>query len=96
MFFTLVRHNMWTVSHFPLFRRGLEPIAVDARGAALVKYFGGVLFFSREDALDAAEGFMYPAGDMARPADPRGDFVELPFLKLPLFIPEFSGDLIAA
>lgn len=97
MLFTLVRHSMWTASRqFPLYWRGLEPLAVGPHMATLVAQLGGVVLHSLEDAWDAAEGFMYPDGDTTRTADPEGNFKELPFLKLPLFVPEFSGDLIAA
>lgn len=95
MALTLVRHNMWNVELLPRFRRGLEPLSVGPETARLIRAFGGVLFSSREDAWDAAEGFMYPSGDMNRPANPNGEFLDLPWLKLPLFVPEFSGDLLA-
>lgn len=95
MALTLVRHSMWKVDQFPLFRRGLEPLPVGLGTARLIRTLGGVLFSSPEDAWDAAEGFMYPSGDMDRPANPNGNFLDLPWLKLPLFVPEFSGDLLA-
>lgn len=94
--FTLVRHNMWTIDQFPRFHRGLEPLAVGPATAAFVRAAGGVLLRTEGEAWDAAEGFMYPGGDMSLPADPRGSFLEIFFLKHPLFVPEFSGDLIAA
>lgn len=96
MAYTLVRHNLWTVPDFPLFIRGLEPYYVGPRTAEAIRLLGGVLFDRLDDALDAAEGFMYPTGDTKRPANPAGEFKALPFLKLPLFIPEFSSDLLAA
>lgn len=94
--FTLVRHNLWTVPQFPLFRRGLEPLAIGPGMAALIGQLGGVVLTSPEEAWDAAEGFMYPSGDTTRPADPSGSFLELPLLGRALFVPRFSGDLIAA
>lgn len=94
--FTLVRHNLWTAPQFPLFRRGLEPRAINPETADLIGRLGGVVLNSLDEAWDAAEGFMYPSGDMTRPADPAGIFRELPFLRLPLFVPAFSEDLIAA
>lgn len=94
--FTLVRHNLWTVEQFPRFRRGLEPLAVGPTTAQSVVRSGGVLFSTWDEAWDAAEGFMYPAGDMTVPADPSGSFVDLFYLRQPLFVPEFTGDLIAA
>lgn len=94
--FTLVRHNLWTVSAFPLFQRGLEPLPVGPRMAALIAQLGGVVLRSPDEAWDAAEGFMYPSGDTTRPPDPHGNFLELPTLGRLLFLPEFSGDLIAA
>lgn len=96
MAYTLVRHNCWMVPDFPLFVRGLEPYYVGPRTAEVIRRLGGVLFENIDDALDAAEGYMYPTGDTGRPANPAGDFRDLPFLKLPLFVPEFSGDLLAA
>lgn len=94
--YTLVRHNLWTIEQFPRFRRGLEPLAVGPVGARLVLNNHGVLFPSYDEAWDAAEGFMYPTGDMTVPANPLGAFKEIFFLRQPLFVPEFSGDLIAA
>lgn len=94
--FTLVRHNMWTIEAFPRFSRGLEPLAVGPTTARWVRYTGGVLLPTEQQAWDAAEGFMYPDGDTTSVADPCGSFVEIFFLKQPLFIPEFSGSLIAA
>ncbi len=94
--FTLVRHNLWTIERFPRFFRGLEPLAVGPTTARAVLRHGGVLFASYDRAWDAAEGFMYPTGDTAIPADPSGTFKELFFLRQPLFVPVFSGDLIAA
>jgi hypothetical protein len=94
--FTLVRHNLWTIERFPLFFRGLEPIVVGPRAALAVVRSGGVLFRSYDQAWDAAEGFMYPTGDTTIPADPSGSFREVFFLPQPLFVPVFSGDLIAA
>lgn len=96
MRYTLVRHNLWTARDFPLFVRGLEPYRVGPYAAAVIARVGGVLFEDEEVAWDAAEGFMYPTGDTQRPANPAGNFMPLPFLKLPLFIPEFSSDLLAA
>lgn len=96
MLFTLVRHNLYTARELPLFVRGLEPMLVGPRVAEVVRILGGVLFETLEEAWDAAEGFMYPTGDTSRPANPCGDFRDLPFLRLPLFVPEFSGDLLAA
>jgi hypothetical protein len=96
MTYTLVRHNLWTARDFPLFIRGLEPYPVGPVTAAAIARLGGVLFTTEDEAWDAAEGFMYPTGDTRRPANPSGDFRSLPFLKLPLFLPEFSGDLLAA
>jgi len=96
MAYTLVRHNCWMVPDFPRFARGLEPCRVSPGVARVISLLGGVLFESLDDALDAADGFMYPTGDPSITADPAGHFRELPFLKLPLFVPEFSGDLLAA
>lgn len=93
--YTLVRHNLWTVERFPLFFRGIEPLAVGPLAGRLVIRSGGVLFSCYDEAWDAAEGFMYPMGDMTVPANPSGSFEEFPFLRQPLFVPEFSGDLIA-
>lgn len=94
--FTLVRHNMWTVSEFPQFRRGLQPLAIGPTTALSVRRLGGVLFRTEGEAWDAAEGFMYPLGDTTVPANPSGSFLEIFYLRQPLFVPEFSGDLIAA
>jgi hypothetical protein len=94
--YTLVRHNLWTIRQFPRFYRGLEPMAVGPVGAQIVRENGGVLFPTPEEAWDAAEGFMYPTGDTTVPASPSGIFKEIFFLRQPLFVPEFSGDLIAA
>lgn len=94
--YTLVRHNLWTIEQFPRFRNGLEPLAVGPIGAKIVRENGGVLFTSYDEAWDAAEGFMYPTGDTTVPASPSGIFKEIFFLRQPLFVPEFSGDLIAA
>ena len=94
--YTLVRHNLWTVEYFPRFRRGIEPHYVRPAVAARVAESGGVLFTSYDEAWDAAEGFMYPAGDTTVMADPSGSFQDILFLRQPLFVPEFSGDLIAA
>lgn len=94
--FTLVRHNLWTIERFPRFRRGLEPLAVGPTIARSVLRHGGVLFLTYDEAWDAAEGFMYPTGDTTVTADPSGDFKDLFFLRQPLFVPAFSGDLIAA
>lgn len=94
--FTLVRHNLWTTPQFPLFRRGLEPLYIGPGMTDLIGRLGGVVLDSLDEAWDAAEGFMYPSGDTTRPADPSGSFRDLPFLQLPLFVPVFSGDLIAA
>lgn len=94
--YTLVRHNLWTVDRFPRFFRGLEPLAVGPTTAQSVLRSGGVLFRSWDEAWDAAEGFMYPAGDTTVAADPSGTFVNLFYLRQPLFVPEFTGDLIAA
>lgn len=94
--YTLVRHNLWTIEGFPLFRRGLEPLAIGPTTARAVRIHGGVLFTSYDEAWDAAEGFMYPTGDTRIPANPLGSFKEILFLRQPLFVPEFSGDLIAA
>lgn len=96
MSFTLVRHNLWTARDLPLFIRGLQPYRVGPHVAYVIPHLGGVLFQDEEVAWDAAEGFMYPTGDTRLPANPSGSFRDLPFLKLPLFVPEFSGDLIAA
>lgn len=96
MVYTLVRHNCWMVPDFPLFIRGLEPYCVGPGVARAIRLIGGVLFEDLDEALDAAEGFMYPQGDTSRPPNPAGNFLDLPFLKLPLFVPEFSGDLLAA
>lgn len=95
MSFTLVRHNLWTAQDFPLFIRGLEPMAVGPRIAEVVTLYGGTLFDSDTCAWDAAEGFMWPDGNMLRIPNPRGNFRDLPFLRLPLFVPEFSADLLA-
>lgn len=95
MSFTLVRHNLWTARDLPLFIRGLEPYPVGPRSAAVIPLLGGVLFGSVTEAWDAAEGFMWPDGNTNRPANPDGNFVDFPFLRLPLFVPEFSGDLLA-
>lgn len=94
--YTLVRHNLWTVGAFPQFHRGLEPMRVGPNAAALVHYNGGVLLFSLTEAWDAAEGFMYRDGDSTAPPNPEGRFMELPLLRHQIFVPEFSGDLIAA
>lgn len=94
--YTLVRHNLWTIEMFPRFRRGLEPMRIGPVTARSVLDHGGVLFPTADDAWDAAEGFMYPSGDSTVPADPSGDFKDLFFLRQPLFVPAFSGDLIAA
>lgn len=94
--YTLVRHNLWAVGAFPQFHRGLEPIRVGPNVSALVHRSRGVLLFSLEEAWDAAEGFMYRDGDSTVPANPQGIFMELPVLRHQLFVPEFSGDLIAA
>lgn len=94
--YTLVRHNLWTIGAFPQFRRGLEPLRVGRNAACLVHYRGGVLLYSLPEAWDAAEGFMYPSGNSTIPADPRGGFMDVPVLRHQLFVPEFSGDLIAA
>jgi len=94
--YTLVRHNLWTIECFPLFRRGLEPLLISQMAARRVREEGGVLFSTPEEAWDAAEGFMYPTGDMTAPANPVGSFKDIFFLRQPLFVPEFSGDLIAA
>lgn len=94
--YTLVRHNLWTVGAFPQFRRALEPLRIGREAAGLVHYSGGVLLFSLPEAWDAAEGFMYGDGSSRVPADPYGDFVDVPLLRHQLFVPEFSGDLIAA
>jgi hypothetical protein len=94
--FTLVRHNLWTARDLPLFEHGLEPMFIGPWTAEAVRRLGGVLFYSLDTAWDAAEGFMYPDGDTRRPPSPAGRFRELPFLRLPLFVPEFSGDLLAA
>lgn len=94
--FTLVRHNLWTTECFPRFFRGLEPMPVGPIASGLIMRNGGILFHSYDEAWDAAEGFMYPAGDTTVPADPSGIFRELFFLRQPLFVPVFSGDLIAA
>lgn len=94
--YTLVRHNLWTVEQFPRFHRGLEPMFVGPVRARIVFESGGVLFDSYDEAWDAAEGFMYPTGDMTVPANPFGSFQEILPLRQPLFVPEFSGDLIAA
>lgn len=96
MLFTVVRHNAWTAREFPLFVRGLQPLAVGPRTAELIRILGGVLLATEDEAWDAAEGFMYPTGDRTRPANPHGSFLDVPVLKLPLFVPEFSGDLLAA
>lgn len=94
--YTLVRHNLWTINLFPQFHRGLEPLAVGPLTARAIRNHGGVLFGSLEDAWDGAEGFMYPAGDTKIPANPEGEFKEVFFLRQQLFVPEFSGELIAA
>jgi len=94
--YTLVRHNLWTIECFPRFRRGLEPLLISPMTARRVREEGGVLFSTPEEAWDAAEGFMYPAGDTTVPANPVGSFKDIFFLRQPLFVPEFSGDLIAA
>lgn len=94
--YTLVRHNLWTTRCFPRFYRGLEPLFVGPIAARRVCKEGGVLFGTPEEAWDAAEGFMYPTGDTTVPADPAGSFKDIFFLRQPLFVPEFSGDLIAA
>lgn len=94
--YTLVRHNLWTIEQYPRFYRGLEPMFVGPAGVQTVLRNGGVLFPSYDEAWDAAEGFMYPAGDMTVPANPFGSFQEILSLRQPLFVPEFSGDLIAA
>ena len=94
--FTLVRHNMWTIDRFPRFHRGLEPLEVGLAEAMLARYLGGVLLRTETEAWDAAEGFMYPDGDMTLMAHPSGSFLETPVFRQPLFIPQFSGDLIAA
>lgn len=96
MAFTLVRHNLWTARDLPLFIRGLQPLPVGPRAAQVIRLLNGTVFDTEDEAWDAAEGFMYPDGDTTRPANPAGSFQDLPFLKLPLFIPEFSGDLLAA
>lgn len=96
MTFTLVRHNLWTAQCFPLFIRGLQPLPVGPRVAEVIRLYGGVLFDTEAAAMDAAEGFMWPDGDTVRPANPAGSFRDLSFLALPLFVPEFSGDLLAA
>lgn len=95
MAYTLVRHNCWMVPDFPRFVRGLEPYYVGPGVARVIRLLGGVLFEDLDDALDAADGFMYPTGDFSLQANPVGNFRDLPFLKLPLFVPEFSGDLLA-
>lgn len=94
--YTLVRHNLWTIERFPLFRNGLEPLFVGPVTARSVVRYGGVLFATQDQAWDAAEGFMYPTGDTTVPANPTGAFKDLFFLRQPLFVPVFSGDLIAA
>lgn len=94
--YTLVRHNLWTVERFPKFFRGLEPLFVAPARRQIILDCGGVLFASYDEAWDAAEGFMYPTGDMTVPANPFGTFREILSLRQPLFVPEFSGDLIAA
>lgn len=96
MLVTLVRHNLWTARDFPLYRNGLEPLPVGTKTALLIREHHGVLFSSPDKAWDAAEAFMYPSGDMTSPADPAGDFLELPWLRLPLFVPQVSVDLLAA
>jgi len=94
--YTLVRHNLWTIEQYPRFRRGLEPMFVGSVRQRIVRESGGVLFDSYDEAWDAAEGFMYPTGDTTVPANPSGSFQEILSLRQPLFVPEFSGDLIAA
>ncbi|AXH66387.1 hypothetical protein SEA_SATIS_238 [Streptomyces phage Satis] len=94
--YTLVRHNMWTIEQFPQFHRGLEPLLVGTFTAQRIRQYGGVLFSSEDEAWDAAEGFMYPTGDKKVPANPNGSFADVFFLRHQLFVPVFSGDLIAA
>lgn len=94
--YTLVRHNLWTIERFPKFFRGLEPLFVAPARRQIILDCGGVLFDSYDEAWDAAEGFMYPTGDMTVSANPFGAFREILSLRQPLFVPEFSGDLIAA
>lgn len=94
--YTLVRHNMWTIDAFPLFRNGLEPVRVNPVEALLVRAAGGVVLPDRQSAWDAAEGFMYPDGTSRMPPRPDGTFLDFPILPLPLFVPGFSEDLIAA
>lgn len=94
--YTLVRHNMWTIEQFPQFHRGLEPLLVGLATARRIRESGGVLFFTEDEAWDAAEGFMYPTGDRGVPANPSGSFDNVFFLRHQLFVPVFSGDLIAA
>jgi hypothetical protein len=87
---------MWTIEQFPRFRRGLEPLFVGSMTAQRIRQNGGVLFFTENEAWDAAEGFMYPTGDKKVPPNPSGSFAEVFFLRHQLFVPVFSGDLIAA
>jgi hypothetical protein len=94
--YTLVRHNMWTVNAFPRFRNGLEPVRISPLTALLVEAAGGVLLPDEPSAWDAAEGFMYPDGTSVMPPRPDGIFLHFPILHLPLFVPGFSEDLIAA
>jgi len=94
--FTLVRHNLWAMERFPRYRRGLEPLRVGPLTALRLYHLGGVILPDAEEAWDAAEGFMYPGGDTTLMADPFGSFLEIPFLGRHLFVPEFSGSLIAA
>lgn len=96
MVFTLVRHNMWTVSQFPRFERGLEPYLVGPRAGELIVRLGGVVFDSLDEAWDGAMEFMYPDGDTTRQAEPVGAFLDLSLLRLPLFIPDFSREPVAA
>lgn len=93
--YTLTRHSMWTVPHFPRFRNGLQPVGVDTRTAIRVLRLGGVLLPDEPTAWDAAERFMYPDGDSAVPPNPDGTFRAVPFCRLPLFIPGFSRRLVA-
>lgn len=94
--YTLVRHNLWATSYFPQFRNGLEPLRVGEVGSRLVQCYGGVLLPSLDSAWDAAEGFTFRSGTSQVPVEPDGQFREVPYLRRQLFVPEFSGDLIAA
>lgn len=94
--YTLVRHSMWAVEHFPLFRNGLQPIRVGRLAGQEIRRAGGLLFCDESSAWDAAEGFMYPGGDRTAPPAPGGSFRYVHFCRLPVFVPHFSLDPVPA